>query len=262
MLAAGVGSDKLLADLRAYAAFPRLVSGKGVSIELELDEPGPPHVVRTPNRDFACGTHAVPRSARRIYIGATNRVSGFPGANTGATAGELHNLLHSAIHELNTNWRTANVETIRVGHRPLATTGQPVYGATPIQGLYIATGTYRNGILLAPAIADHIVSSILCEGDGSLPRGVTTATGEPTRGELLSIAQEGVDHLVSFLLEPGGRMPYNRQRELRAFLREIVTLLMAEGDVADSELLSRLKAFPLAEVIPDWFYDTTRPNAS
>ncbi|GAB3845709.1 hypothetical protein GCM10029963_24410 [Micromonospora andamanensis] len=79
VLAAGVGCRDLLAQLDGTAvALPQLLPGKGISLELAEAPTVFPYVVRTPNRDFACGTHVVPRPDGRVYLGATNRVSATP----------------------------------------------------------------------------------------------------------------------------------------------------------------------------------------
>ncbi len=50
------------------------------------------------------------------------------------------------------------------GLRP-STGGDPVFGPTPIKGLHFALGLYRNGILLAPLVADLVARAIAGERD-------------------------------------------------------------------------------------------------
>jgi glycine/D-amino acid oxidase-like deaminating enzyme len=47
------------------------------------------------------------------------------------------------------------------GLRPGTPDDLPILGETAISGLYVAGGQYRNGILLAPAIAEALRSLIL-----------------------------------------------------------------------------------------------------
>jgi glycine oxidase len=47
------------------------------------------------------------------------------------------------------------------GFRPRAKDSQPVLGTTPVEGLLLATGHFRNGILLAPLTARLIRDLIL-----------------------------------------------------------------------------------------------------
>lgn len=74
LLAAGVGCQELIDSCVPLAGrIPRIFAGVGSS--LLADQPLEPirQVVRTPNRAFACGLHAVPRG-KKIYIGATNTI--------------------------------------------------------------------------------------------------------------------------------------------------------------------------------------------
>ena len=97
VLAAGVGISGLVADSPRLAdALPPLLRGKGVSVVLDARTDFD-HVIRTPNRDFACGTHVVPRGSQQVYVGATNRIMDTPGVEDGVSAGEVHSLLNSAI---------------------------------------------------------------------------------------------------------------------------------------------------------------------
>jgi glycine/D-amino acid oxidase-like deaminating enzyme len=47
------------------------------------------------------------------------------------------------------------------GLRPGSLDGQPLIGPTTVEGLYAATGQYRNGILFAPAIAEAVTQYVL-----------------------------------------------------------------------------------------------------
>lgn len=117
-------------------------------------------MIRTPNRDFACGTHLVPRPGGGLYLGATNRIAATPAATEQPSPGEINALIHSAAHEINTRIRTIAFTSVRHGMRPLSSDGRPLIGVTRLTGLHLATGTYRNGILLAPAIAKHIAGHL------------------------------------------------------------------------------------------------------
>lgn len=263
VVAAGVGSGQLLAMAQGTDGgmnrLPKLLPGKGVSLLMSAPHlPALRHVVRTPNRDFACGTHVVPRGGTSFYLGATNRVSATPGAEGGATAGELHNLLHSAIHELNVGYRTATVLKAQHGARPLSSDGFPLIGATGAEGVLVATGTYRNGILMAPLIAKIVLAELQAGGEGPENPFSPVADWRQSRqnfkgpGELL---EQGLQHLASFLLEPGGRMPYDRQRELSDFLAGLSAVLVDPSDRQRNEILRALTATPIPEVVPQVFYD-------
>lgn len=149
VLAAGAGTEVLVEGL-GLTALPRVLPARGVSLLLDVPAAAqPPMVIRTPNRDFACGLHVVPRHTAGLYVGATNRFS----ANAGSTAGEQLTLLHGLLHQFRTDLRGSRVAAIRWGQRPASSDGAPLIGTAGPQGLHLATGTYRNGILMAPAVA-------------------------------------------------------------------------------------------------------------
>lgn len=260
ILANGVGVQPLLDDLGPLAGtLPRLLPGKGVSLVVDNVDDTFPHVIRTPNRDFACGSHVVPRGGGSLYLGATNRVSATPGSSPSVTPGEVHGLLHSLIHEINVRIRTASLSTQRYGLRPLASDGYPLVGPTAIDGLSVATGTYRNGILMAPAIAEVIAA---------LVTGTEPAVANPfwpladfrtagTRPPVEQIMDEGMRYLASFILEPGGSLPYDRQRELRSFITSLGRLALSDGAETEqmrAEMRSMFEAYPIVEMVPHLYY--------
>jgi glycine oxidase len=52
------------------------------------------------------------------------------------------------------------------GLRPASADGAPVLGPTPVAGLTLATGHFRQGVLLAPVTAAVVTALIV---DGRLP---------------------------------------------------------------------------------------------
>jgi glycine oxidase len=260
VLAAGVAVQELLDGIgEPVGPLPGLLPGKGVSIRVRAPELAVPHVIRTPNRDFACGTHVVPRGDGSTYIGATNRVSATPGAGPGITPGELHSLLNSAIHEINTGFRTAEYLTSCFGLRPLTTDHHPLVGATAVPGLFVATGTYRNGVLLAPELARVVTEELT----GRAPHNpfrpdAPFRRGRVRREEMLDAVDAGMRDLVSFLVEPGGHLPYNRHRELRTFLQALGRGAACGGDTAEFRRMRELlERYPIAEMVPQVFYEIT-----
>ncbi|MFG1838761.1 FAD-dependent oxidoreductase [Micromonospora sp. NPDC049175] len=261
VLANGVGVQPLLDALGlTVGRLPKLLPGKGVSLLVE-GVPDPfPYVVRTPNRDFACGSHVVPRGVGAVYVGATNRVSATPGSSEGVTPGEVHALLHSVIHEVNVGIRTASLTSTRYGLRPLSSDRYPVIGATALKRLSVATGTYRNGILMAPLVAD-IIAGHLTTAAPTVDNPFTPAAAfrlHPVGARTEDVLDEGLRHLVSFLLEPGGSMPYDRRRELLAFLSELSRLAFVDSPDtrARRDAIQRTLAdYPVAEIVPQLFYE-------
>ncbi|MGH9018721.1 MAG: glycine oxidase ThiO, partial [Acidimicrobiales bacterium] len=87
--------------------------------------------------------YLVPRADGTVVIGATVEERGF---DTTVTAGAVYELLRDAgrivpgISEL-------GLAEARAGLRPGSPDNAPVVGATAVDGLIVATGHYRNGIL-------------------------------------------------------------------------------------------------------------------
>ena len=126
---------------------------KGQMLALQMDPAAAilTHVLWTPK------AYLVPRRDGRLLIGATTEERGF---DTTITAGGMLSLLESA-------WRALpGVEELPiaeswVGFRPGSRDDAPILGATGTEGLILATGHHRNGILLTPATADAIARLVL-----------------------------------------------------------------------------------------------------
>ena len=93
--------------------------------------------------------YIVPRNDGRILCGATVEHVGF---DKTVTAGGVHANLNAAI-ELAPILATARVEETWAGLRPDTPDHLPILGSTDIEGLLIATGHYRSGVLLTPITA-------------------------------------------------------------------------------------------------------------
>ncbi len=93
--------------------------------------------------------YLVPRNDGRILAGATLEYLGF---DKEANAGGLNKLLSGAI-ELAPDLRDAKIEETWAGLRPDSPDHMPILGPTDVEGLLIATGHFRSGILLAPFTA-------------------------------------------------------------------------------------------------------------
>ncbi len=129
----------------------RPVKGQMLALQMDINRPLAKHVIWTPN------SYLVPRDDGRLIIGATVEERGF---NSEITAGALYSLLESAWRTLPTIEELPIVETW-CGFRPTSRDDAPILGPTEIEGLVLATGHHRNGILLAPLTADTISEYIL-----------------------------------------------------------------------------------------------------
>jgi glycine oxidase len=105
------------------------------------------HVVRTSgwNQDV----YLIPRSDGRMLIGATVEEAGFDKR----TVPETIQKLRQAAIDLVPRLADARMLEAWAGLRPGTPDGMPILGATPTPGYFVATGHFRDGILLAPATA-------------------------------------------------------------------------------------------------------------
>jgi glycine oxidase len=96
--------------------------------------------------------YMVPRADGRLIIGATVEERGF---DTTVTAGGVHELLREAYRVIPEIAELELAETT-AGLRPGSPDNAPLIGASATEGLLIATGHFRNGVLQAPLTADCI----------------------------------------------------------------------------------------------------------
>jgi glycine oxidase len=103
--------------------------------------------------------YLVPRPDGRLIVGATVEERGF---DLQVTAGGVHELLREAYRTLPDVAELELVETL-AGLRPGTPDNAPLIGPGAIDGLLLATGHYRNGILLTPGTADAIAAMLAGE---------------------------------------------------------------------------------------------------
>jgi glycine oxidase len=96
--------------------------------------------------------YLVPRNDGRILCGATVEHVGF---DKTVTAGGIHSNLDAAI-ELAPVLAQAHLEETWAGLRPDTPDHLPILGPTDLEGLLIATGHFRSGVLLTPITAKLI----------------------------------------------------------------------------------------------------------
>ncbi len=101
--------------------------------------------------------YLVPRNDGRILAGATVEYAGFHKA---VTAHGVNSLLAAAI-ELVPSLKTSEMIEAWSGLRPDTSDHLPVIGQTGIDNLLLATGHFRNGILLAPITAELIAECLI-----------------------------------------------------------------------------------------------------
>lgn len=160
--AAGVQTDKTLYSSRivvncagAWAGqlgpdyFPvRPVKGQMLAV---VGGPKLAHVVR------ADDIYLVPRSDGRIVIGSTLEEAGF---NKQTDANTIEKLFHAAVR-LVPKLAESRQHEAWAGLRPGTPDNLPILGESGTPGYFLATGHYRDGILLAPATAQALAIAIM-----------------------------------------------------------------------------------------------------
>jgi glycine oxidase len=124
---------------------------------LRLRHPaGVPPVISHTIRALVRGTdvYLVPRADGEVIVGATQEERG---PDQTVTAGAVHDLLHDAMSVLPVTSELILAETC-AGLRPGTPDNGPVVGWCGPDGLLLATGHYRNGILMSPVTADAAVA--------------------------------------------------------------------------------------------------------
>jgi glycine oxidase len=150
---------------------------KGQMLALAMDPAAPilTHVLWTPK------AYLTPRRDGRLIVGATTEERGF---DLSITAGGMLSLLDSAWRALPGIEELPIIETW-AGSRPGSRDDAPILGRTDIEGLILACGHHRNGILLTPITAQAIANLVLTgDIDASIADfGMARFTGIPERTE-------------------------------------------------------------------------------
>ncbi|MDN3251897.1 glycine oxidase ThiO [Streptomyces mutabilis] len=106
--------------------------------------------------------YLVPRESGELVVGATSEEQGW---DTTVTAGGVYELLRDA-HELVPGITELPLTETRAGLRPGSPDNAPLLGPTGLDGLQLATGHYRNGVLLTPVTGDVMAHALTT---GELP---------------------------------------------------------------------------------------------
>jgi glycine oxidase len=114
------------------------------------------HVIRTPD------VYLIPRSDGRLLVGATVEEAGFDKRTIPETIQRLH---HAAL-KLVPKLADARILEDWAGLRPGIPDNLPILGATETPGYYVATGHFRDGILLAPITAQIMANVIAGRATG------------------------------------------------------------------------------------------------
>ncbi|MGW1147598.1 HemK family protein methyltransferase [Streptomyces sp. NPDC002454] len=221
VLASGVGSQQLVDSVDGLGdCIPRLVAGYGVAATVSThDGTAPESVIRTPNRAFACGLHVVPRGMARVYVGATNIINPRPLADP--VMRDLLFLLECSHRQVRRDLWSSSVAGIHVGNRPVSLDGFPLLGETPLSGLWMMTGTYRDGLFLSPLLAQEFARRLY--GDApELDLDPFTPERRPLEGvSRRSAIDTTVEHMLATGYEHHWHVPTDWQEYLGADLEPI-----------------------------------------
>lgn len=134
---------------------------KGQVLRLTMPRRHGPFLSRTV-RAMVRGSHVylVPRASGELVVGATSEELGW---DTTVTAGGVYELLRDA-HELVPGITELPLTETRAGLRPGSPDNAPLLGPTGLEGLLLATGHYRNGVLLTPVTGDAM-AHVLATGE-------------------------------------------------------------------------------------------------
>lgn len=147
---AGAWSGQIWLSMTAPHALPtRPVKGQMLCLVMPTRE-FIKHVIRSPE------VYLIPRSDGRLLIGATVEEAGFDKRTVPETIQRLHHAALALVPKL----REAKILEDWAGLRPGTPDALPILGATETPGYYVATGHFRDGILLAPITAEIMTAVI------------------------------------------------------------------------------------------------------
>ena len=155
LLAAGAWTGALAAS---FGGKLRIEPRRGQMIALSHVPPVITHAIHGDD------VNLVPRPSGELLIGATVERVGFQRA---VTAGAVAGLLTAAM-ALVPALANRPISRTWYGFRPWAPDSLPILGPWPgVEGLFVATAHYRNGILLAPITA-RLMTEMMTHGQPSL----------------------------------------------------------------------------------------------
>lgn len=135
-----------------------VIPARGQMVELTCERPLVSAVL------FTDEGYLVPRADGRVLSGSTMEFAGF---DASVTADGVQSLLRRAIETV-PSLAGAVFSSAWAGLRPYTRDGRPVLGRAAVDGLIVATGHHRSGILLAPITAE-VVRDLVMRGETSHP---------------------------------------------------------------------------------------------
>lgn len=205
VVAAGVRTAELVRPVLGRDEMMPIYAGAGVAlIGRRAQGESFTSVVRSPNRSGSCGLHLVPFGDGREYIGATNIL--FEEPQTHADVGVGRFLAECAIEQLDERICFHKVEEWRTGNRPVTLDGFPLIGPVSVDGLYVMTGTYRDGFHCAPVLAEHVAAEVM-GGSGTLDMPFAPGRSPLWSWSVEESADEFALHMLAGWFEAGAQSP-------------------------------------------------------
>lgn len=232
VLAAGAASTELLSGTPLATIIPRIFYGIGCSLIIQTGDETPSTVIRTPNRGLACGIYQVPYTQTTSCIGATNFISPVPEPYARLTSIEA--LLRAAMEQLNTNYYKSQLLGVNIGYRPTSADTYPLMGKTSLEGLYLMTGTKRDGFHMAPIWARHIADAMFNNEESHLLK-----VFKPERSLIRTLSleqgiQKSVEHMLSAAYQHDLELPKSGwENNIAEFLRSKVTEVYTKAGVTE-----------------------------
>ena len=149
--AAGAWANRLDGVPQQCVPPVRPVKGQMAALRMDRHCPVATHVIWGPN------TYLAPKADGRLLVGATVEERGF---DDDLTAGGVMAVLEAAWRVL-PGIEELPIDELWAGFRPTSRDDAPILGESGIDGLLLATGHHRNGILLAPVTADLMAELVL-----------------------------------------------------------------------------------------------------
>ncbi len=134
-----------------------IVPVKGQLLQFRTSSPLVRHVV------VSGGAYLVQRSPLHLIAGATVERAGY---DKTVTDSGRRSVLEGA-KRISSAFGSLNLETAWAGLRPGTPDDMPILGETPLKGLLVAAGHYRNGVLLAP-LTGRIMGDLILKGKSSI----------------------------------------------------------------------------------------------
>jgi len=147
-----IASGCFSANIEGVAVYAPVRPAKGQMASLRADELKIRRVL------WSEKIYLVPRNDGRILAGATVEYVGF---DKHVTAGAIEKILSDAM-ELAPGLANARIEETWAGLRPDSPDHLPIVGPTDLEGLLMATGHFRSGVMLTPITA-HLIREWITE---------------------------------------------------------------------------------------------------